>query len=126
MDEVRIDKFIWAVRLFKTRSLAAEECGKGRVTINGATVKPARMVRVGDTVAVTKPPVTYSYKVLQLSEKRMGAKLVPDFIKDITSDEQKEVLEMHKLSYSLGRKKGTGRPTKRERREIDKLMDWDD
>lgn len=124
--EVRVDKFIWAVRLFKTRSLAAEECGKGRVKINGAAVKPARMVRVGDVVDVTRPPVTYSYRVLQLADKRMGAKLVPDFIKDMTTAEQKEVLEMHKLSYSLGRKKGTGRPTKRERRDIDKLMDWDD
>jgi len=126
MEEVRIDKFIWSVRLFKTRSLAADECTKGRVKINGKSVKPARMVRIGDVLDVTKPPVTYSYRVLQLSEKRMGAKLVPDFIEDITTDEQKEVLEMHKLSYALGRKKGSGRPTKRERREIDKLMDWED
>lgn len=124
--EVRIDKFIWAVRLYKTRSLAAEECGKGRVQLNGAPVKPSRMVRVGDVVDVTKPPVTYSYKVLQIADKRMGAKLVPDFVKDITTAEQIEVLEMHKLSYALGRKKGSGRPTKRERRDIDKLMDWDD
>lgn len=125
-DEVRIDKFIWAVRLFKTRSLAADECGKGRVVLNGATVKPSRMVRIGDVIDITKPPVTFSYKVLQIADKRMGAKLVAGFIKDITTAEQIEVLEMHKLSYSLGRKKGTGRPTKRERRDIDKLMDWDD
>ena len=124
--EVRIDKFIWAVRLFKTRSLAAEECKKGRVLTNGSTVKPSRTVKVGDVVDIVKPPVTFSYKVLDLAEKRMGAKLVPDFIKDVTTDEQKEVLEMQKLSYSLGRKKGSGRPTKRERRDIDKLMDWED
>lgn len=124
--EVRIDKFIWAVRLFKTRSLAGEECKKGRVMINGSTVKSSRAVRVDDVIDIVKPPVTFSYKVLDLAEKRMGAKLVPDFIKDITTAEQKEVLEMQKLSYSLGRKKGTGRPTKRERRNIDKLMDWDD
>ena len=126
MSEVRIDKFIWAVRLYKTRSLAAEECKKNRVMINGTSVKSSRMVRVGDVIDIQKPPVTYSYKVLDLAEKRMGAKLVPDYIKDITTDEQKEVLEIHRLSYALGRKKGTGRPTKKERREIDKLMDWDD
>ena len=125
-SEVRIDKFLWAVRLFKTRSLAAEECGKNRIVINGARVKPSRMVRVNDVVDITKPPVTFSYKVLQLSDKRMGAKLVPDFLRDVTTDAQKEVLEMHKLSYALGRAKGTGRPTKRDRRDIDKLMDWDD
>ncbi len=123
---VRIDKFLWAVRLYKTRTLAADECKRNRVKINGAVVKSSRLVRIGDVVEVTKPPVTYSYKVLDLSEKRMGAKLVPDFIKDVTSAEQIEVLEMHKLSYSLGRKKGTGRPTKKDRREIDRLMDWDD
>lgn len=126
MGEVRIDKFIWAVRLFKTRSLAADECKKNRVMINGAPVKSSRAVRIGDVVDIVKPPVTYSYKVLDLAQKRMGAKLVPDFIKDITTAEQKEVLEMHKLSYSLGRARGTGRPTKRERRDIDKLMGWDD
>jgi len=125
-QEVRIDKFIWAVRLFKTRSLAGEECKKNRVMINGATVKSSRMVRVGDVVDIVKPPVTFSYKVLDLAEKRMGAKLVPGYIKDITTAEQMEVLEMQKLSHSLGRAKGSGRPTKRERREIDKLMDWDD
>ena len=126
MKDVRIDKFIWAVRLFKTRSLAADECKKNRIMINGDAVKSSRIVRIGDVIDVVKPPVTYSYKVLDLAEKRMGAKLVPDYIKDITTDEQKEILEMQKLNYTLGRKKGTGRPTKRERREIDKLMDWDE
>ena len=126
MDDVRIDKFLWAVRLFKTRTLAADECGKGRVKIGGASVKPSRVVRLGDIIEVVKPPVTYSYKVLALADKRMGAPLVPEHIKDITTDEQKEALEMHKMSYALGRKKGTGRPTKRDRRAIDKLMDWDD
>ncbi len=125
-NEVRIDKFIWAVRLFKTRALASEECKKGRVLINDVPVKPSRMLRVGDVLGVVKPPVTYTYSVLQLSEKRMGAKLVADFIEDMTSAEQMEVLEMHKLSYALGRKKGSGRPTKRERREIDRLLDWED
>lgn len=124
--EVRIDKFIWAVRLFKTRSLAADECKKNRVMINGSTVKSSRMVRVGDKVDIVRPPVTYSYKVLDVAEKRMGAKLVAGFIKDITTAEQIEVLEMSKLTHSLGRPKGSGRPTKRERRDIDKLMDWDD
>lgn len=125
-EEVRIDKYIWAVRLFKTRSLAAEECKRGRVTINGSPTKPSRMVKANDVIEIIKPPVTYTYKVLQLSGKRMGAKLVPDFLKDTTTADQIEVLEMQKLSYALGRKRGTGRPTKRERRDIDKLMDWDD
>lgn len=125
-QEVRIDKFIWAVRLFKTRSLAGEECKKNRVLINGLTVKPSRMVRMGDVIDIVKPPVTFSYKVLDVAEKRMGAKLVAGFIKDITTAEQIEVLEMQKISHALGRPKGSGRPTKRERRDIDKLMDWDD
>lgn len=125
-SEVRIDKFIWSVRLFKTRSLAAEECKKNRVLINGSTVKSSRMVRVGDVLDIVKPPVTFSYKVLDLAQKRMGARLVSGFIKDITTAEQIEVLEMQKISHSLGRPKGSGRPTKRERRDIDKLMDWDD
>ena len=124
--EVRIDKFIWAVRLYKTRSLAGEQCKKNRVLINGSTVKSSRMVRVDDVIDIVKPPVTFSYKVLDLAEKRMGAKLVAGFIKDITTAEQIEVLEMQKLSHSLGRSKGSGRPTKRERRDIDKLMDWED
>lgn len=125
-EEIRIDKWLWAVRLYKTRTLAGDECKRGRVMINGATLKPSRTVKVGDIVDVIKPPVTYSYKVLQIADKRMGAKLVPDFLKDITTDAQKEVLEMHKLSFALGRDRGTGRPTKRDRRDIDKLMDWDD
>ena len=124
--EVRIDKFIWSVRLFKTRSLAAEECKKNRVLINGSAVKSSRLVRVDDVIDIVKPPVTFSYKVLDLAQKRMGAKLVAGYIKDITTAEQIEVLEMQKLSHSLGRARGTGRPTKRERRDIDKLMDWDD
>lgn len=124
--EIRIDKFIWSVRLFKTRSLAAEECKKNRVLINGSTVKSSRMVRVDDVIDIVKPPVTFSYKVLDLAQKRMGAKLVAGYIKDITTAEQIEVLEMQKISHSLGRPRGSGRPTKRERRDIDKLMDWDD
>ena len=125
-EEIRIDKWLWSVRLYKTRTLAGDECKRGRVMINGSTLKPSRTVKVGDIVDITKPPVTYSYKVLQIADKRMGAKLVPDFLKDITTDAQKEVLEMHKLSFALGRDRGTGRPTKRDRRDIDKLMDWDD
>ncbi len=125
-QEVRIDKFVWSVRLFKTRSLAAEKCKKNRVLINGSTVKSSRMVRVNDVIDIVKPPVTFSYKVLDLAQKRMGAKLVPAYIKDITAAEQIEVLEMQKISHSLGRARGSGRPTKRERRDIDKLMDWED
>lgn len=127
-EPVRIDKFLWAVRLFKTRSLAAEACEKNRVTTNGQPLKASRMVKPGDTFDLRQPPITRSFKVKQTSGNRMGAKLVPDFIEDITSPEQLKQLEMAKLALSLNRPKGLGRPTKKERRDLDDLMDgdWDD
>ena len=121
-DNVRIDKFLWAVRLFKTRSIAAEACKKGRVQINGTAVKSSRTVKEGDTIDVKTPPITRTYKVLAVAEKRMGAKLVPDFIKDITPEDQLEILEMTRLAYSQGRRKGLGRPTKKDRRDIERLF----
>lgn len=117
--EARIDKWLWAVRLFKTRSLAAEACKVGRVQINGAQAKPSRMVKVGDEVSVRKPPVTYTFRVLQAIERRVGAKLLPDIVKNITPPEQYEVLEMTRISGFVDRAKGTGRPTKKERRALD-------
>lgn len=118
-DEVRIDKWLWAVRIFKTRTIAAEACKKNRVSVNSVAVKPSRMVRIGDIIDVRKPPVTYSFRVLDLSEKRMGAKLVHDFMENITSPEAMKILEMQKLAGFEGREKGTGRPTKKDRRDLD-------
>jgi len=117
--EARIDKWLWAVRIFKTRTIAAEACKKGRVMLNGSSVKPARMVKVGDVVQVKKPPITYSFKVLQAIEKRIGAKLVPDVMENVTSPDQYELLEMSKVGGFVDRARGMGRPTKKDRREID-------
>jgi len=119
---IRIDKWLFAVRIFKTRSLATDECNKGRITIGGMNVKPSRDVRVGDVIEIRKPPVTYRFKVLQLAEKRMAAKLVPEFAEDQTPQEQFEALEMQRLVQWSGREKGTGRPTKKDRRDMDGFL----
>lgn len=131
-NEVRIDKWLWAVRLFKTRSIAIEACKKGRISIKGVTIKPSRSIKVGDVIEVRRPPVTYSFEVLNFSENRMGAKLVPEFMKDVTSASQLEILEMSKVSGFVDRARGTGRPTKKDRRELDQFTedysffdDWD-
>ncbi|SFE45540.1 RNA-binding S4 domain-containing protein [Thermophagus xiamenensis] len=121
-ESVRIDKFLWAVRLFKTRSLAAEACKKGKVTIDNQPVKSSRLIRQGDKISIKIPPATKTYRVLQLSEKRMGAKLVPDFIEDITPPEEIELLEMARMAQKMNRPRGAGRPTKKERRELDNLQ----
>ncbi len=120
---VRIDKWLWAVRFFKTRSSATEACKKGRVMIGGVQVKPSRMVKAGDIIKIRKPPVTYTYKVLQLSEKRMGAKLVSDFVLDITPESELEILEIQKNMSWFKRDPGTGRPTKKERRDLDNFFE---
>lgn len=122
MPEARIDKWMWAARIFKTRTIAAEACKKGRISINGAQAKPARTVKPGDVVQVRKPPVTYSFKVLQAIEKRVGAKLVPDVMENVTTPDQYELLEMSKISGFVDRARGTGRPTKKERRELDEFF----
>ncbi|MCI5743934.1 RNA-binding S4 domain-containing protein [Phocaeicola faecicola] len=119
MAEARIDKWLWAVRVFKTRTIAAEACKKGRVSINGSQVKPARMVKPGDVIQVKKSPITYSFKVLQAIEKRVGAKIVSEFMENVTTPDQYELLEMSKISGFVGRAKGTGRPTKKDRRDLD-------
>lgn len=122
MPEARIDKWMWAARIFKTRTIAAEACKKGRISINGSQVKPARMVKPGDVVQVRKPPVTYSFKVLQAIEKRVGAKLVPEIMDNVTTPDQYELLEMSKISRFVDRARGTGRPTKKERRDLDEFF----
>jgi ribosome-associated heat shock protein Hsp15 len=123
MSGVRIDKWLFAVRIFKTRSTATEECAKGRIKVNGIEVKPSRDIKPGDIIEVRKNPVTYRYKVLQLAEKRMGAKLVPEYLEDQTPPEALEALEMQKLTQWSNRDRGTGRPTKKDRRDMDGFFD---
>jgi ribosome-associated heat shock protein Hsp15 len=122
-ESVRIDKWLWAVRLYKTRSLAAEACRKGKVSVDGTQVKPSREISPGNSVQLTKNPVTYHYKVLKITDKRMGAKLVPEFLEDITPAENLEILEMQKYMSWSNRERGAGRPTKKQRRDIDRLFD---
>lgn len=125
--EVRIDKWTWAMRIFKTRTIATEACKKGRVTIGSGDLaviaKPARMIKVGDIVNIRKPPVTYSFKVLALTENRLGAKLVPEYMENITPQSQYDLLEVVKISGFVDRRKGLGRPTKREGRELSKFTE---
>ena len=119
MAEARIDKWLWAARIYKTRTIAADACKKGRISINGAQAKPSRMIKPGDVINVKKSPITYSFKVLQAIVKRVGAKLVPEIMENVTSPEQYELLEMSKISGFIDRAKGTGRPTKKDRRSLD-------
>jgi ribosome-associated heat shock protein Hsp15 len=121
--EVRIDKWLWAVRLFKTRTLAADACKKGKVIIQNVQVKPSRNVKVGDVVSIKRNPFLFSFKVLALSENRMNAKLVQDFLLNVTTADQLELIEMAKLAGNMGRDRGAGRPTKKERRDLEDFID---
>jgi len=121
MSEARIDKWLWAARIFKTRTLAAAACKRGQVTMGGAQLKPSRTVKAGDIIDVRKPPITYSFRVLQAIEHRVGAKLIPDILENVTAPEQYELLEMNRISGFINRARGTGRPTKKERRAIDEF-----
>lgn len=123
MNEVRIDKWMWATRIFKTRTIAAEACKKGRVMIGGVNVKPSRMIKVGDVIQVRKPPITFSFKALALTERRMGAKLVPEYLENVTTPDQYEILEMNRISGFVNRSKGLGRPTKKDRRELEQFTE---
>ena len=133
MDEARIDKWLWASRIFKTRTIAADACKNGRVMVNDVLVKPSRMVKVGDVISVRKPPVTYSFRILKTIEQRVGAKLLPDIYENITTPDQYELLEMNRISGFIDRARGTGRPTKKDRRAMDAFVgpslggfgDWD-
>ncbi|MGZ2370217.1 RNA-binding S4 domain-containing protein [Ancylomarina sp. YFZ004] len=124
-DKVRIDKWLWAVRIFKTRSMASEACKKGKVTINGVTIKPSREVRLNEIISLRVPPITRSYKVLDISGKRMSAKLAVDFVKDVTAQDQLNLLDATKNFGFEKRDRSIGRPTKHDRRMIDKLKDID-
>lgn len=116
--EVRIDKWLWATRIYKTRSLATDQCKLGRVTIGGMNVKPSHLVKPGDIISVKKPPVTFTYEVLATLNNRVGAKLVPNYLKNITPDDQYRILEMARIGGFVKRRKGLGRPTKKEGREM--------
>ena len=118
-SEARIDKWLWAARIFKTRSIAADACKNGRVMVNGTNVKPSRPLKVGETVHVKKPPVTYSFKVLKAIEQRVGAKLLPEIYQNVTDPKQYEILEMSRISGFVDRARGTGRPTKKDRRAME-------
>lgn len=115
----RIDKWLWAARVFKTRSVAADACKNGRIIINGVNVKPSHIIKTGETINVRKPPVTYSYKVLKCIEQRVGAKSLPEIYENVTDTKQYELLEMSRISGFVDRARGTGRPTKKERRALD-------
>lgn len=117
--EARLDKWLWAARIYKTRTLAADACKNGRIAINGAQSKPSRTVKPGDEISVRKPPVTYTFRVLQAIEKRVGARLLPEILENITAPEQYELLEMSRISGFVDRARGTGRPTKKDRRALD-------
>ena len=118
-EGTRIDKYLFAVRLYKTRSLASEECRKGKVTIGGMNVKPSRDLKVGETIQLRRPPITRSYKILALTENRMAAKMVPEFLLETTPASELEILEVQKNMSVYNRERGTGRPTKKERRDLD-------
>lgn len=136
MEEVRVDKWLWAVRVFKTRSIATEACKKGRVSIGGVTIKPSRTIRVGEVITVRKPPIEYSFRVLQLLASRVGAKRVAEFMENVTPQAQYELLELQRVSGFVDRAKGLGRPTKKDRRDLDQFaedlpegmefFDWDE
>jgi ribosome-associated heat shock protein Hsp15 len=123
MAEARIDKWLWSARIFKTRSLAADACKNGRVMMGGMNVKPSRLIKEGDVIDVRKPPVTYSFRVLKCIEMRVGAKLLPEIYENVTDPKQYELLEMSRISGFVDRARGTGRPTKKDRRQMDAFID---
>lgn len=123
MDEVRIDKFLWSIRAFKTRSEATDACNGGKIRLNGGDVKPSKLVHRGDKIVVRKPPVTYTYRVKELVDKRQGAKLVSDFVENLTPEEELQKLHAPVETFFLKRDRGTGRPTKKDRRQMEALWD---
>ncbi len=123
MEQVRIDKFLWSVRVFKTRGDAGEACKSGKVYVNGAQVKSSKDMKVGDSIEVRKGAVRFKYQVIGLTDKRVGAPLVQNFIMDVTPQSELDKLVAPRETIFMSRERGAGRPTKRERREIDFLMD---
>ena len=132
--EARLDKWFWAARIFKTRTITADACKKGRVMISGVQQKPSKMIKEGEVIQVRKPPITYSFKVLKCIQNRVGAKLVPEILENVTTPDQYELLEMNRISGFVNRARGMGRPTKKDRRDLDDFItpvyldddfDWD-
>ena len=123
-EAIRIDKYLWSVRVYATRSIATEACKKGQVTIGGIAVKPSRVVKAGEVILVRKNPVTYSYRVTALLGKRVGAKLVNDYLEDITPAEELQKLDADHGGALFSRDRGAGRPTKKERRDIGRIFDF--
>lgn len=120
--EARLDKWLWAARVFKTRTVAADACKNGRVMMGGVKMKPSRMLKEGDVVQVRKPPVTYSFKVLKAIQNRVGAKLVPEVLENVTPKQEYDLLEMNRIGGFVNRAKGMGRPTKKDRRDLDEFI----
>jgi len=121
LKEIRIDKYLWAIRVYKTRNIATEACRKGKIIINNVEVKPSRIIKPGDIIHVKKIPVIYTYKVKLLLSNRVSAKLVPEYAEDITPEEELAKLKLQHASGFFIRDRGAGRPTKKERRTIDKI-----
>ena len=122
-ETARIDKWLWSARIYKTRSIAVDAIKNGRVTMDGVSVKPSRMVKAGEVVNVKKPPVTYSFRILKPIEQRVGAKPIPEIYENVTDPSQYEILEMSRISGFVDRARGTGRPTKKERRALDTFVE---
>lgn len=123
MEEVRIDKYLWAIRAYKTRTEATDACKGGKIRVNGNDIKPSRNVQVGDVIVVRKGAVTYTYKVLQLIDKRQGARFVPEYAENLTPPEELAKLHAPVETFFLKRDRGAGRPTKKDRRQMDSLWD---
>ena len=123
MDSARVDKYLWAIRVYKTRNEATEACKGNKVQVNGVNAKPSREVRVGDMLGVRKGMVQMSFKVLQIASNRMGAALVPEFAENLTPESELAKLHAPVETFFVRRERGSGRPTKKERRELDALWD---
>ena len=120
---MRIDKWLWAVRLFKTRSSSTDACKKGRVRIDQESVKPSRSISIGDIIEVRKPPIIKSYRVKGLIEKRVSAKIAVENVEDLNPEEELIILKSMRNSAYISRERGAGRPTKKERRDLDNVFD---
>jgi len=119
---IRIDKFLWAVRLYKTRSIASDECRKGRIIIKEVPVKPSRLISTDEIILIKKPPVSYTFRIIEPIENRVSAKIAGQYIEDLTPESEKAKLEISHSGGKVYRQRGTGRPTKKERRLIDKFQ----
>jgi ribosome-associated heat shock protein Hsp15 len=120
--QIRIDKFLWSVRIYKTRSIASEECRRGRIIINNVPVKPSRPVLKDEIITVKKLPVLFTYRIIEPIENRISAKLVSKYLEDLTPEEEKVKLDLRHAGFTSYREKGTGRPTKKERRNLDRFI----